>query len=657
MFKNNIRNIGIVAHVDAGKTTVTEQLLYQSGNSRILGSVDKGTTHTDSLEIEKQRGISVKSSEIDFTYKDTNIYLIDTPGHIDFIGEVERSLGVLDGAVVVVSAVESVQPQTEIYFNALKEIQTPTIFFINKLDRIGADPKNVLDDINKLLTNKFIPLQIIEKLDNSFNREDLFSTISSINDSKYSSLIEDIVSVLGEENEDIINEFYDETLTVDKLKSEIILQAKESKVYPVLFGVAIDGVGIKELLDGIINYIPAPKNLDTEAFSALVYKISHHKSFGKISHIKIFSGTLKPRENVLNLKTGVEEKVTLMRKIINNKDCDIKEGSSGELVMISGITSNIGDILGVNDFIPKLPNIANPVLTLKVYPKKTVDYIPLVEALTILQSEDPLLNMEWIKEKSEINIQITGSIQIEIIENILKERFNLDVTFDEASVIYKETLSKRGYCEEYYTMPKPCWAVVTFLIEPLPLGSGIVFESEIRTEYIKLRYQREIESNLERLLKQGLYGWNVTDLKVTLIDGEDHVMHSRSGDFTTATAIALMRGFMSLGMTLLEPLIDFRISIPSEFSSKVLNDIVQMRGTFDPPTIVNDIFTVFGKLPVSTSLNYPINLGILSSGRGVMSTKFSGYSPCPIELGTSREFVGVNPINRSKYILYARKAL
>lgn len=657
MFKYNIRNIGIVAHVDAGKTTITEQLLYQSGNSRILGSVDKGTTHTDSLDIEKQRGISVKSSEIDFNYKDTNIYLIDTPGHIDFIGEVERSLGVLDGAVVVISAVESVQPQTEIYFSALKEMNTPTIFFINKLDRIGANPKNVLDDINKLLTNKFIPLQIIESLDSKFIREDLFSTISSINDSKYSSLIEDIVSVLSEENEDIINEFYNKTLTIDKLKSEVIIQAKESKIYPVLFGVAIDGVGIKELLDGILNYIPAPKNLDTEPFSALVYKISHHKSFGRISHIKIFSGTLKPRENVLNLKTGIEEKVTLMRKIINNKDCDIKEASSGELVMISGISSNIGDVLGINDFIPILPTIANPVLTLKVYPKKIVDYIPLVEALTILQSEDPLLNMEWIKDKNEINIQITGSIQIEIIENILKERFNLDVTFDEASVIYKETLSKRGYCEEYYTMPKPCWAVVTFLIEPLPLGSGIIFESEVRTEYIKLRYQREIESNLQRLLTQGLYGWNVTDLKITLIDGEDHVMHSRSGDFTTATAIALMRGFSNLGMTLLEPLIDFRISIPSEFSSKVLNDIVQMRGTFDPPTIINDIFTVCGSLPVSTSLNYPINLGIISSGRGVMSTKFSGYSPCSIELGTSREFVGVNPINRSKYILYARKAL
>lgn len=657
MFKHNIRNIGIVAHVDAGKTTVTEQLLYQSGNSRFLGSVDKGTTHTDSLEIEKQRGISVKSSEIDFSYKDTNIYLIDTPGHIDFIGEVERSLGVLDGAVVVISAVESVQPQTEIYFNALKEMNTPTIFFINKLDRIGADPKNVLDDINNLLTNKFIPLQIIEKLDTNFNREDLFSTISSIDDLKYSSLIEDIVAVLGEENENIINEFYNETLTVDKLKSEIILQAKESKIYPVLFGIAINGIGIKELLDGIINYIPAPKNLDKETFSALVYKISHHKSFGRISHIKIFSGTLKARENVLNLKTGVEEKVTLMRKIINNKDCDIKECSSGELLMVSGITSNIGDVLGINDFIPKLPNIANPVLTLKVYPKKPEQYITLVKALTILQSEDPLLNMEWIKDKSEINIQITGSIQVEIIENILKERFNLDVTFDEASVIYKETPSKKGYCEEYYTMPKPCWAVVTFLIEPLSLGSGIIFESEVRTEYIKLRYQREIESNLERLLKQGLYGWNVTDLKITLVDGEDHVMHSRSGDFTTATAIALMRGFSNIGMTLLEPLINFRISIPSEFSSKVLNDIVQMRGTFDSPTIVNDIFTVCGKLPVSTSLNYPINLGILSSGRGVMSTKFSGYSPCPIELGNSREFVGVNPINRSKYILYARKAL
>lgn len=657
MFKYNIRNIGIVAHVDAGKTTVTEQLLYKSGCSRTLGNVDKGTTHTDSMEIERQRGISVKSSEIDFKYKDTHIYLIDTPGHIDFIGEVERSLGILDGSIVVISSVESVQPQTEIYFNALKEMNTPTIFFLNKLDRIGADPKNVLDDIKNLLTSRFIPLQIIEKLDDGFNRQDLFSTISSINDSNYSSLIEDIVVLLGEENEIILNEFYDGTLTLDKVKSEIIIQAKTAKIYPVFFGIAIDGVGIQELLDGLIDYIPAPKNLDTEEFSALVYKISHHKSFGKISHIKIFSGRLKARENVLNQRTDIKEKVTLMRKIINHKDCDIKEASSGELVMISGINSTIGDVLGIRNFIPKLPVIANPVLTLKVHTKKVEDYIPLVEALTILQSEDPLLNMEWIKDKNEINIQITGAIQIEIIQNILQERFNLEATFSESSVIYKETPSIKGYCEEYYTMPKPCWAVVTFLIEPLSLGSGIIFESEVRTEYIKQRYQREIENNLDRLLKQGLYGWNVTDLKITLVDGEDHVMHSRSGDFTTATAIALMRGFSQLGMTLLEPLIDFRISLPEEFSSKVLNDIVTMRGSFDSPTIVNGIFTVCGKLPVSTSLNYPINLGILSSGRGVMSTKFSGYAPCPIELGSSKDFVGVNPINRSKYILYSTKAL
>lgn len=657
MFKNNIRNIGIVAHVDAGKTTVTEQLLYQSGNSRTLGSVDKGTTHTDSLEIEKQRGISVKSSEIDFKYKDTNIYLVDTPGHIDFIGEVERSLGILDGTVVVISSVESVQPQTEIYFNALKEMHTPTIFFINKLDRVGANPENVLNDIKKLLTNRCLPLQIIEKLTTGFSRKDLFSTISSLNNSNYSSLIEDIVVLLGEENEDIINKFYDGTLTLDEIKSEVIIQSNSGQIYPILFGTAIDGIGIEELLNALIDYIPAPKNLDDEDFSALVYKISHHKSFGKISHIKIFSGNLKARENVLNTRTDIKEKVTLMRKIINHKDCDIKEASSGELIMLSGINSNIGDVLGVKDFIPKLPSIANPVLTLKVNTNKPEEYIPLVEALTILQSEDPLLNMEWIKDKSEINIQITGSIQIEIIQNILKERFNLEAIFSEASVIYKETPSIRGYCEEYYTMPKPCWAVVTFLIEPLPLGSGVIFESEVRTEYIKLRYQREIESNLDRLLKQGLYGWNVTDLKITLVDGEDHVMHSRSGDFTTATAIALMRGFSHLGMTLLEPLIDFRISVPEEFSSKVLNDIVTMRGTFDSPTIANEIFTVCGKLPVSTSLNYPINLGILSSGRGVISTKFSGFAPCPIELGSSKDFIGVNPINRSKYILYARKAL
>ncbi|MDK2829357.1 MAG: ribosomal protection tetracycline resistance protein [Clostridium butyricum] len=265
--------------------------------------------------------------------------------------------------------------------------------------------------------------------------------------------------------------------------------------------------------------------------------------------------------------------------------------------------------------------------------------------------------MEWVKEKKEIHIQIMGKIQLEILEATLKERFNIEVTFGAPSVIYKETPVNSGYGEESYTMPKPCWAVVDFFIEPLPRGSGIIYESQVRTEKVKLKYQREIENNLERILQQGLYGWNVTDLKVTFVEGEDHVLHSRSGDFAAATAMALMKGFAKIGTTLLEPMINFRITIPEDICGRVLNDIIQMRGSFESPTIHNDSATIEGTLPVATCLEYPVTLSMISSGKSVMSTKFAGYEPCSIELGASRERIGVNPLDRSKFILYVRNAL
>ena len=655
--KNFIRNIGIVAHVDAGKTTLTEQLLFTSGSSRILGSVDKGTTHTDSMEIEKQRGISVRAAEIDLTWKDIHIFLLDTPGHVDFSAEVERSIGVLDGAIVVISAVEGVQPQTEVYFNALKKLKIPTIFFINKIDRIGADLGKVILNIKKLLTKNIITLQKIDILNDDFNVTSVIHSSGESKETIENSVMEEAISILGDHNDMILEKYYDGKLTPEFICTELQIQAKAAKVYPIFMGTALKGIGIKELLNGIIDYLPAPASADNEELSALVYKISHHKLFGKLSHIKLFSGTIEIRDEVLNISKDTSEKVTNIRKISEQKEIDVKSASSGELVMVSGLDCSIGDILGSNSHIPKVPTIATPLLTIKVYSEKEEDYIPLVEALNILQEEDPLLNMEWIKEKKEINIQIMGTIQLEILENILLERFKIQVGFGKPSVIYKETPSTTGYGEERYTMPKPCWAIVKFLIEPLPKGSGIVYESRVRTEKIKQRYQREIENSLLRILSQGIYGWSVTDLKITLIDGEDHVMHSRPGDFQAATAMALMKGFTETNMTLLEPIIDFRISVPEEVGGKLLSDVISMRGVFENPVINEGTFTVEGKLPVATSLEYPITLGIISSGRGVMSTKFSGYQPCPLELGNKRERIGVNPLDRAKFILYVRNAL
>lgn len=661
--KNNIRNIGIVAHVDAGKTTLTEQLLYHSGSSKTLGSVDKGTTHTDSLAVEKQRGISVKATEVDLQWKDTTIYLIDTPGHIDFSAEVERSSGILDGAIVVLSSVEGVQPQTEVYFKILKALHTPTIFFVNKLDRIGSNPTKTMKDIKKLLSNKLVPLQIVSQTNDEFQVNNLFGELTNttdveeITDESYKALLEGIIEVLGDNNEEILEDYLEGTLTIPMIKKEITIQAKQGNIYPVLFGSALKGIGITELLDSIVNYLPGPEDLDDSDLSALVYKTSYHQTLGKIAHLKVFSGKIETRDEIYNVNKDKKEKITIIKKIIKQKPVDIKSATSGELVMVSGVTCSTYDILGSTTHIPQLPSTTTPLLTLKIYPQIEEDYIPLVEALNILQEEDPLLNMIWIKEKKEIQIQIMGKIQLEIIETMLKERFNIAVTFGSPSVIYQETPLSSGYGEERYTMPKPCWAIVKFLIEPLPRGSGLIYESQVRTEKVKLKYQREIKDNLEKILQQGIHGWKVTDLKITFIEGEDHVVHSRPGDFPAATAMALMKGLANIGTNLLEPLIAFKITAPENISGKILNDVIQMRGQFENPTIHNDLFTIEGTLPVATSLDYPATLGIISSGKGVMTTKFAGYQPCPLEMGAERERIGVNPLDRSKYILSVRNAL
>ncbi|MCB2358788.1 GTP-binding protein [Clostridium estertheticum] len=661
--KNNIRNIGIVAHVDAGKTTLTEQLLYQSGSSRILGSVDKGTTHTDSLAMEKQRGISVKAAETDFTYKGTNVHVIDTPGHIDFSSEVERSIGVLDGAIVVLSSVEGVQPQTEVYFNALKELNTPSIFFINKLDRIGASPYKTIKDMKKLLTNKLIPLQLVYEENNEFIVKNIFDNVDNaknileIKDESFKQLLEDIIDILGNNNEEILNQFFGETLTLGMLKNEITLQANSGQIYPVLYGIALRGEGIKDLLNGIVDYLPGPENLDDLGLSALVYKISHNKTLGKIAHIKIFSGSISTRDDILNVTTNKREKITMIKKVVNQKPVDVSSASSSDLVMVSGLNCSTYDVLGSKTHIPTLKTITTPLLTLRIYSKVQEDYVTLVEALTILQEEDPLLNMEWVKEKKEIHLRIMGKIQIEYIENILMERFNVQVTFGPPSVIYRETPITSGYGESRYTMPKPCWAIVEFLIEPLPKGSGLIYESKVRTEKVKIKYQREIEDNLDKILSQGIYGWPVTDLKITFTSGEDHVMHSRSGDFAASSAMGIMRGLREIGTTLLEPIINFRITVPENVGGRVLNDIIKMRGSFETPFIHNGTFTIEGKMPVSTSLEYPGDLSKIASGKAIITTGFSGYEPCSLEIGATRERIGVNPLDRAKFILSVRNAL
>ncbi|WP_129722888.1 GTP-binding protein [Xylanivirga thermophila] len=630
----SIRNIGILAHVDAGKTTLTEQMLYKSGIIKSLGSVDKGTAHTDGLEVEKQRGISVKTAEANLVWKDEEINIIDTPGHMDFSAEVERSLGVLDGAVLVISAAEGVQPQTEVYFKALKTMKVPTIIFINKIDRIGADVKRVLGEIKRLLTDATFLLDVMEDKD---------------------AFIEALA-----DRDDMILEKYLEGEKIDypTLKERLADLTGECNIYPVLYGSALKDKGVSKLLDLLVELIPSASRGKTDELSGIVFRIDRDRASGKWTYVRLYGGRIGTRDLVHNHTKNMDEKVTRIKKLKGRKQIDADEIVAGEIGCISGLSSAVvGDIIGSPLEIPKVPNIAKPLLTVKVFAKRKEDYIRMVEAFQELEEEDPFLNMQWIREKNELNIQIMGMIQLEILESILKSRFDIDIEFGKPSIIYKETPAKKGMGFEAYTMPKPCWAIVRFEIEPMPRGSGLSYESRVRTEDIKLRYQREVEKQLPITLKQGLYGWEVTDLKVTLVEGEDHVMHSNPGDFLIATAMGIMNGLSNTGTVLLEPIISFRISVPEDMGGKVLNDIAQMRGSFDSPIISKGMFIVEGEMPLSTSIDYPIKLGIISGGKGVITTKFSHYSEVALDRGAIRERVGVNPLDRAKYILYARNAI
>jgi ribosomal protection tetracycline resistance protein len=651
----NIRNIGILAHVDAGKTTLTEQLLYKGEVIKDLGSVDKGTAHTDNLEIEQQRGISVKSSEVNLSWRGVEINIIDTPGHVDFVGEVERSLGVLDGAVLVISAVEGVQPQTEVYFKALRDMKVPTIIFINKIDRIGADINRVLNEVKKILTNSAVPYEDFAVVNI------LKSTIELIIEEKFmgSGPQGRLIEAIAEMDDLILGKYLEgEKIGTKLLKERLKLLVGAGSIYPVLYGAALKGIGITELLDLLIDGSPAAIDYSEEDLSGIVFKVKNNKTMGKMAFVRLYGGKIESRDSVYNHTKDTSEKVTLMKKLSGSKEINCPEVKAGEIAWISGLSKvSIGDILGNPKRVPKVPVIAKPLLTVQIFPKMKEEYIKLVEAIQELEEEDPLLGVKWIKEKNEIHIQIMGMIQIEILESILMSRFDVGVSFGKPSIIYKETPSKWSLGFEAYTMPKPCWAVVKFEIEPMPRGTGLIYECKIRTEDIKVRYQKEIEYQLPITLQQGLYGWEVIDLKVTLIAGEDHVMHSNPGDFLIATAMGVMNGLSNTGTTLLEPIISFRISVPEQVGGKVLNDIVQMRGSFESPVVINGVFTIEGEMPAATSVEYPVRLGIISSGKGVMSTKLSGYSPVPIELGASRERFGVNPLDRPKYILYARNAI
>lgn len=652
------RNIGILAHVDAGKTTVTEQLMLLSGSIRAAGDVNSGTALTDWLDVERRRGISVKTACALLDWQGNPVCLVDTPGHVDFAGEVERSLGVLDGAVLVISAVEGVQAHTELIWKSLRKLQIPTILFINKLDRLGADAHRILGQIGETLTDSALLMEEIQ------GQETEACSVSMLLKPETSpSFREDVLLTLAQKEPDLEERYLSgEEIPWEELMERWAKACRRGKCFPVLAGSAKMGVGIEELLDGILQFLPDASAQETEELSGIVFKVEHDPEMGKAAYVRLFGGSLRNRASVVipgseEEKEEKEEKITQIRRFSGRKYQDLGELHAGEIGALYGLSSiRNGDVLG------KIPlhrecSLATPLLMVKAQAESEEKRPALLTALRELSEEDPLLGLEVNPETREMYVKITGAIQLEILEELLSQRYGLKAGFSTPTVIYKETPAGPGRGLEVYTMPKPCWAVVELSMEPLERGKGLHFRSVIKEKQLPYRYQHHVETSVKETLRQGLWGWEVTDALVTLIGGQHHHVHTHPLDFFVATPIAALRALTDCGSQLLEPFLRVRMSAGEEYLGKVLGQILDMRGEFDSPVIRRGEFTLEAVLPVASSLEYPVVFRSLTSGRGMYSSQFEGYRPCPDGLGASIPRRGVDPLDRSRWILHCRSAL
>jgi ribosomal protection tetracycline resistance protein len=659
--RDDRRNVGIFAHVDAGKTTTTEQMLFRSGKIRSPGSVDEGTAQTDWLEVERTRGISVRSAVTRFEWDGVQMNLIDTPGHVDFLSEVERSLRVMDGAVLIVSAVEGVQSQTEVIWQALRDLGIPTLLFVNKMDRVGADAPNVLEQIRRLLAQGAVPIQTPVGSEGEYagSEEILDAGAEASLSWQKEAFRQLLIETVAESDDRVLGRYLDEgALSKEDLFSALTSAAHQARLFPVLFGAAGRGMGVDQLMTAMVRFLPPPNGREDAPVSGIVFKLEKDETMGRVAYVRLYDGVIRNRDIVHNYSRDVEEKVTQIRKMDGQRSEDIGVLTAGDIAVVCGWNkARIGDILGDPDRVPGEKRIAEPLLTVRVFPRKEAEYPAVVSAFQELADEDPHLDAQWLPAERELHLKVMGPIQVEVLEQFVLSRYGLPISFGAPSVIYKETPAASGEGFVAYTMPKPCWAILRFHIEPGERGSGLQYSSAVRPERLLERYQNEVERRLPGALEQGLRGWQVTDLKVTLVEGEHHVWHTHALDFYVATPMGIMDGLSRTGTKLLEPMLQFRLSAPEEFGGKLMSELVVMRAEFNPPILRGDRMEIEGTIPAATSLDFPARLGALTKGRGTLAAFFSGYRECPPDVQAELPRRGVNPLDTAKYILATRNAL
>jgi ribosomal protection tetracycline resistance protein len=654
MSNKPILTIGILAHVDAGKTSITECLLHHSGATKSLGSVDKGSTITDGLSMEKSRGISIKASAVNFSWENRLFQLVDTPGHIDFSAEVDRSLSILDGVILVVSAREGIQAHTLNLWESLIERKLPVIVFFNKIDRDGVDVEQVFLDFEKDLGATLFALNYPDLSDLDKPKLLPFTDCSAYLDS---TILDKSMENLAECDEAFLEDYLEgNTADLRPILEKGKQTIKKGLLYGAIFGSAKLGLGIAELLDSISTLIPPVESYFPKP-AAKVFKVRFHEKKGRLAYIKSYGGIIKSKDIIQSQQLDKDIKINQIFKPQLGDFLQVSELNPGEIGIIT--TSEIilsGDVLGAENLKHQYSKISTAVLGVQVLAKNEKDYQKLGEALEILHIEDPILDFKWFKEEKEFHLKILGPIQTEVLKENLAQRWAIEAEFKKPNVIYKETPSKSAEGYVRYWMPKPCWAIMTFLIEPAPLDSGISFTSKVRTSDISNKYINEVKRAIPWSLKQGIHGYEVTDLSITLIEGSEHTVHSNPGDFLLATPMGILRGLKNAGTDLLEPMYGFEIKANQDLLGPVSSDFNQMNAQIDAPVFEQDFFILKGRVSVAAAMNYAIKFNATTSGKGRLKLRLDGYQKTTTTEDKIRQYKGVSPLDESQWILHRRGA-
>lgn len=587
--------IGLLAHVDAGKTTLAESLLYHTGAIRKMGRVDHQNAFLDTYELERARGITIFSKQAGFTLGDREVVLLDTPGHVDFSAEMERTLQILDYAVLIIGGTDGVQGHVETLWRLLRQYKIPVFLFINKMDQDGANPAEILKELQGRLDEKCI-------------------------DFTASQPQEEFMENLAMCDETVLETYLEEGEISEKQIRELIARRN---VFPCYFGSALKSQGIQEFLKGLETYTKVPDYPDT--FGAKVYKISRDEKGSRLTHMKITGGSLKVKQ-VLSGEDW-EEKADQIRIYSGAGFEAVKEVPAGAVCAVTGLTrTHAGQGLGIEQTSGE--PLLIPVLNYEIQLPEECDVHQMFLKLRQLEEEEPELHIVWNPQLNEIHAQVMGEVQIEILKNMIQERFGISVEFGSGNIVYKETIEEPVEGTGHFE-PLRHYAEVHLLLEPGEPGSGLEFAVSCSEDMLDKNWQRLILTHLEEKAHKGvLTGSDITDMKITLVAGKAHLKHTEGGDFRQATYRAVRQGLRKARSVLLEPVYEYRLEVPSDIVGRAMTDIQKMYGTFQGPEIEGEMSVLTGVAPVVTMGGYQSEVTAYTRGRGRLSCTLKGYQPC-----------------------------